>query len=377
MSDKTLKVCFVSPLSYVFFSKDAARKVGGAEKQMYLLGKNLSIDPMFDVHFLVADFGQKEIECQDSISLWKSFRYQSNPLVIIYNLFKTLKKIDADIYVFRSAHTGIAIAVMIVKILLRKKSVYMLAHDAEINFKKQKQTEGLLTALLMKYVYQQSNCVTVQSVYQQDAVKKYRKRNPLLIKNIFKIQTREQIEKKEYLLWVGRIIKFKQPEKFLQLARQFPDEKFVMIAPPDKYFIEEHKKIRQRADKIKNLDFIDFVPPQDMPRYFLKAKVYVLSSYAEGFSNTMLEAMAAGCPILSLNVNPDNILEKYNSGFCAYNNQKKFITLLEKLIKNQDLRKQTGANGQQYVSDNHAPAPIIKQFKTLLKNVWNNRNKLA
>ena len=72
------KVCFVIPRAYYLFNKNSTNeqdKVGGAQKQAYLISTELAKNSKFDVNFCVADFGQKNKEYYNNITVWKSFNF--------------------------------------------------------------------------------------------------------------------------------------------------------------------------------------------------------------------------------------------------------------------------------------------------------------
>ena len=366
------KICFVIPRAYYLFNPNISGtedKVGGAQKQAYFLSTGLAEDSNFDVHFLVADFGQAEFEENQNVKLHKSFDFSKNIVQRTLKLLKTLKKINTDIYIFRTADIGVASAVFYVKLFLKKKVVYMLAADAETSKKRQKKHNGFFTAFTMPYVYKNADIITAQTKQQYEIFAKHRKRKPdAIIKNIYSNEKPANINhnEKDTILWVGRLSEIKNPELFLGLAKRFPSEKFVMIAPIVLEKQEYGKKIQTEAKKTPNLQYVDYVKPSEIKEYYSKAKIYVLTSDSEGFSNTMAEAMMQECAILSYNVNPDNILNKYKCGFCTDKNINTFYTNFEKLNNNFELRKSFGINGAKYILENHKKDVIINTFKNLL-----------
>ncbi|RFU22906.1 glycosyltransferase family 4 protein [Geodermatophilus marinus] len=54
---------------------------------------------------------------------------------------------------------------------------------------------------------------------------------------------------------------------------------------------------RARADG--RTTFLGYVPPDEAPEVYRSADVFVSPTYSEGFSNTLLEAMASGLPVVS------------------------------------------------------------------------------
>ena len=364
------KVCFVIPRAYYLFNpeiKGAEDKVGGAQKQSFLISTTLAEDNNFDVHFCVADFGQKNFEERHQVKLWKAFNFNDHIFKRTRSLFKTLKKINADIYVLRSADVGVAIAILYINRFLKKKILYMLAADAETTHKRLKTHSGIMTSVFMRFAYKKVDIITAQTKQQSKLFENDRKRKPdNIIKNIYTPTNEDPDQIKDNILWVGRLDKIKNPYIYLDLAKKYPGETFIMIAPIVRDFIEYGKQVQKDAKKIPNLQLIDFVKPEKIWNYYLKAKIYVLTSELEGFSNTMAEAMQAECPVLTYNVNPDNILHKFKSGYCADSEINKFYTDFETLNTDLPHRSELGKNGANYIKENHQKDVIIKIFKNIL-----------
>ncbi|NPA45214.1 MAG: glycosyltransferase family 4 protein [Chlorobi bacterium] len=369
------KVCFVIPKAYYLFNpntKGAKDKVGGAQKQAYLLSISLAEDKNFDVHFLVADFNQEKIEQIKNVTIWKSFNFSNNIFKRVLNLLSVLKKINAEYYIFRSADVGVAFAMFYVKNVLKKKVIYMIASDIETSKTEQKKHSSFATVKSMQYVYNKSDILTAQTKQQSLNLLKNRNRLPdAIIKNIYLNISDNDVNfnKKNTILWVGRITKNKKPELFIELAEKYPNEEFIMIAP----VVLEHKnygnKIQNDVKNIKNITLLNYVNPNEINEFYKNAKIYVLSSEFEGFSNTMAEAMIQECPILSYNVNPDNILEDYKCGLCANKNSNLFFKQFDNLLNNDELRKTLGQNGRNYIKNEHGKNKIINTFKSLFDKI--------
>ena len=56
--------------------------------------------------------------------------------------------------------------------------------------------------------------------------------------------------------------------------------------------------ICRKLELEKNVHFVGFC--NDMTRYYSNSRVFVMASFAEGFPNSMVEAMKYGCPIVSV-----------------------------------------------------------------------------
>ncbi len=92
------------------------------------------------------------------------------------------------------------------------------------------------------------------------------------------------------LLFHGRVDRRKG---VLDLLEALPDGVRLLVSGigPD---LDE---ARARADG--RTTFLGYVPPEQAPEVYRSADVFVSPTYSEGFSNTILEAMASGLPVVS------------------------------------------------------------------------------
>ncbi len=365
------KLCFVVPRAYYLFNPKAQAvndKVGGAQKQTFLLSSELAKDPSFDVHFCVADFGQENFEIIRNVKLWKAFSFNEPIIKRTLKFLKTLKRINADYYIFRSPDIGVAFAVFYIKNVLKKKIIYMIAGDMETSHKRLSRFTSARTAFFMKYVYQKADQITAQTLQQAGQFKEFRKRTPdRIIKNIYPVMNPEiDILKKNEILWVGRLDKVKKPELFLELAKKHRHRRFIMIAPVIRDYQSYGIQFREKTRDIENLILLDYIDPKEIKSYYLKAELYVLTSEYEGFSNTMAEACQYECPTISFNVNPDNILHHHNFGICAAGDLNRFFAMFESLISDKERLIKMGKNARNYIETYHSVEENFIQFKTIL-----------
>jgi len=245
----------------------------------------------------------------------------------------------------------------------------MMASDSEIHFSTLNNKSGFFTAFFMKLAHKYVDLLSVQNTNQFISLNKQRKQKKIeLIKNV--IQTKVVIQKnnkKEIILWVGRLHPIKQPEIFLELAKKYPSKIFVVIAPNVPEFFKYGKKIIQQINRIKNIKYIEYVEADKIIEYYKQSKIYVLTSHKEGFSNTMMEAMAAKCAVLSLNVNPNNIFEDKKNGICSNGNKNLFFQYFDKLLNESEFAANLGINAQKYIVKNHNAKQISDKFVKFIK----------
>lgn len=368
----SLKICFVIPRAYEYFFPGITPVGGGAEKQCYLLGKALSKYKEFDVHFCLADFGQEYRLSKDNISFWRIHKLSDNKLSGLIKIQKTLTDVNADIYIFRAANPAILFFTFYIKQILKKKVVYMMAHDMEITLSLLKKHTSFLTAILMKITHKYVDLLIVQNK-QQLSVSKHRKNKAtVIIPNPIDYKKEDitiDFNHRKGAVLVARLDPIKQIELYLQLAAKFPNEKFKMIAPKSLEHPAYGNAIIEALKTHNNINYIEFVPHNLILDYYKQSKIYVMTSEMEGFSNTMMEAMLSGCAMLSLNVNPNGIFDNEENGICANGNYDLFTKYYEKLITDKQYAENLGRNAQQYIIRNHNIDDIIKQMAKSLKDL--------
>jgi glycosyltransferase involved in cell wall biosynthesis len=240
--------------------------------------------------------------------------------------------------------------------------------DAKPNFF-QKGIIGSVRWELFRFGLKTANLVIVQHEEQNKNLEKVYGKKGIVRKSAHKISEQTNVSRGEYFLWVARCDEWKQPELFIRLAIEFPRQIFIMICPfssDQNYF----QKIKKSVQQIKNIEFINYVPFDEIDNYFLKAKVFINTSKTEGFPNTFVQAAKNKTPILSLNINPDCILEKYKIGINAGGSFETLKEGLSKLLGNQELWKKMSENAYKYAKENHDIKKIIEEDKKILVEIF-------
>ena len=128
--------------------------------------------------------------------------------------------------------------------------------------------------------------------------------------------------KKDYILFVGRLEKQKAPHRailiFSKIAEFHPDLRFKIVGEGS--LKSDLKKYAQSLEVSEKIDFIGF--QKDVIKYYLSAKVTILTSVYEGFPNVLIESIALGTPVVSFNCPSgiEDIIIDGKNGFIAKNN---------------------------------------------------------
>ncbi len=314
-----MKVCFILSKAYPLFNKKNSSTFGGSELQLYLLAKEISKDENFSVSFLVGDYNQDERENYRGVEVFRGVNLNKaksffSKFIAAFRLYKILKKINADVYLFSTANPFLGLLSFFCR-MNNKKVIFRTASDIDCNLRFIKDS-GIL-GRIYRYGLENSDIVLTQNEQHKKLLKKNHGISAIILKNSIQIpEKRIAGMAKKRILWVSSCQKLKRPELFLDLAKKYPNEKFIMVCPPSIGSGRYWKHIDSKSKGVENLEFVNYVHFSDIQKYFNNAKVFVNTSDFEGFPNTFLQAGIAGTPILSLKVNPDNFIEEYNCGYC-------------------------------------------------------------
>jgi glycosyltransferase involved in cell wall biosynthesis len=350
--------------AYALFKKEEGN-FGGAEINLYYLATEFAKRKEYRVEFLVSDFGQENIEMHENVRVVKlkwlnDKKYPGIPYKIMRRVYLIYSLIinKSEIYITTTASEYSAYFILIGKYIRRKKVVFRVAHEWDID--KSLSSLSTIPRVFHRYSLPRFDQIIVQSDIQKRLLSENYNLNSVLIANGFPVKDYNEQPERDYILWVGRSAEFKRPDLFVKLAGELPNEKFLMILSGENDLKE---KIKENASDVLNIRIIDFVSFFDIDEVFIKAKCFVNTSVKEGFPNTFIQSGLASTPILSFNVDPDGILEKYSMGFCCNEDMQKAIQYLHKLDK--QTMSRMGENALRYVNEHH-----------LLKDKVNDYNKI-
>ncbi len=370
MKEKKLKICFFSPSSYTFFSESKSINHGGAELQMYMLAKKIAENKDFEIIFFVGNYGQKKILYKNKIKLIRSFNLLNkdnifNKLIKAIKLFFLFVNTKPDIVINTTANAIVCITGFYTKIF-NKKYIYRTAHLIDVNTCRIKNNG--ISGKLYKYGLLNADKIITQNKEHKDLLFKNHSLHADVMRNCFEVNYLA-LPKKEYILWVGRFETWKNPELFLNLAKELKNNNFIMICPNDNENFKKWNIFKEKTNLLQNIEFIDYVPFFEIQDYFNRSKIFVNTSTFEGFPNTFLQAATARTPIVSLNVNPDNFITEHDCGIFCNNNFDLLIKKTKELLQNKEELEKKGENCYKYLKIKHDINKIGKQFEEIIYNI--------
>lgn len=124
------------------------------------------------------------------------------------------------------------------------------------------------------------------------------------------------------------------------------------------------KELGEELGISERLDFRGQIPRDEIPRYFAACDVFVLASRGEAAGNVILEAMAAGRPVVTTDAGgPGEYVRNGATGFVVpVEDDNAFSERLARLLDDPDLQDRMGAAGREVAVREHAYSRIVRGF---------------
>lgn len=299
---------------------------GGAETEMWTLARAFSSDPNFDLRVLTLAPGSWDAPVSLNPAVYPvqpppALTYEDSWIKrrisvgkYYFNFFRCLRRQQAKIYYAKLASAEASIVWLAARIT-GAKFVFRIEHDWETNLPDM--TDHIfrgrsLPARFFIHCLKKADLVVVQTTRQAAALADNFGIKTTLIPNGHPLPDPAEIEsrfaRRKTVLWVGRAHPMKRPHLFLDLAAQFPHHDFMMVMPPEPNHPDLFREVEERAASLSNITLIPGVAASEINQLYRRARLFVLTSEAEGFSNVVIEAMKNGCPVVTYDHNPNDIL---------------------------------------------------------------------
>jgi len=153
------------------------------------------------------------------------------------------------------------------------------------------------------------------------------------------------------VLFVGRLVKEKGLDRLLRVWASLPGHETMLLLIVGDGPLKED--LESQAKKLRLLPSVRFLGHQaDVSKFYSIADLFVLPSKTEGMSNSLLEAMAAGLPVVASNVGGNkDVIKDQQSGFLVdWEDTKLCAGILLTLLSDAELRQQIGNAARRQVS---------------------------
>jgi glycosyltransferase involved in cell wall biosynthesis len=281
--------------------------------------------------------------------------------------YKKIKEANPD-YVYESIPNWGSYFLGTICRILKVKYVLRISNDSFLDHRVLKSYSKFDRFFLMKGLGI-ADIVLCQNDYQYGVIRKnFPRKRVHKISNPIYIHNPEEYQKsgeRGYIAWAGLFQYQKNLKLLYQIAEALPHETFKVAGAPSSKADEETRIYLEKLKEMPNVELVGFLDRKSVLGFFSKAKFLLNTSRFEGFSNTFLEAMAMGTPILTSEaVNPDGIISKYNLGIVykdASHLREQWGTLV------QENYEELSAGVMGFVSQNHDYRTVADKLVKLLE----------
>jgi glycosyltransferase involved in cell wall biosynthesis len=381
-----MKICFWGSVARAFRGKTD----GGSELQMALLAISLArggnevvcLDPEIREDFITAD-GIKVL----SIKGWNkgimALRIVTHRIPQFYSLLKEQK---ADIYYCRMRDYMNILAYLAAR-KIKSKFIIAMASDLDATglgmrfkyyyFPNLREIwwwlfSGLLIEIIHPFLLRKADIVFVQHEGQKQILLRKGIKS-ILFNNLIELAKLPVISNpvRNDFVYVGWLDKRKGIKEFFELVNKAQSYTFKVIGPPrDKtghiYF--------ERLKSFQNVSLLGELKHSETLYHIGNSKALISTSPMEGFPNIFIEAWAYGVPVLSLYVDPGDVIKREGLGDFAEGKINKLLDSLKEVRNSAEF----SAKVKNYVERTHVLNDFkLKEINQIFNRLHNNEEVRA
>jgi glycosyltransferase involved in cell wall biosynthesis len=347
------RLCIVNPFEHG----------GGAEYQIERLIEALARSDEYEIHYLTHFVDERARNRTYQVSRIGSggpiprFGY----LMEARSLYRKLRDIDPCIIYQRvaCAYTGIC------AFYSRRRATPLLwhvAHDTEVTPQSLDRARNIVRLRLEKWAVEfgarHATRIVVQTRHQAHLLQKNYARGADAVIANFHPPAAETIDKSGPLtvIWIANLKPWKQPEVFVRLAnslRSRSEVRFVIVGAAAATSGRWQRALMQGIQNAPNLQYLGQKSHTEVNALLARAHIFVNTSVHEGFPNTFIQAWLRDVVVVSLQVDPDQSLERRGVGILA-RSEAGLVTAVRGLIDNPDVRAAYLERGRAHAIEHHS-----------------------
>lgn len=367
---RPLRVCLHAPLLWPLWSEGRIPFTGGAEVQQARIARALAARGC-EVTVVTCDYGQPAEVRVHGVRVLRTYALGAGLPVLRYfhpRLSRTVAALaaaDADVYYVRGASLEVGTTSEVAR-ARGAGFVFGAAHDLDADPRL-----PLLANPRDRAWYRRAlasaHSVVAQTNAQQRAFREGFGRDSVVVPNLIEV-AREAADPglDGPVVWLATYKAAKRPEWFVQMARALPARRFVMcgVVPIPPETTAAWEAAQQAGRELANLEVRGYLGREAVAGLFASAALFVHTSPAEGFPNTLLEAWSHGVPSVSC-VDPDGVAAEQGLGEVAAD-LPGAIAAVERWMASPGRRREAGARAREYVRARHAPEVVLGRLLEVL-----------
>lgn len=347
---------------------------GGAEYQSYLIAKSLN-PKYYDIFFLSFNRYPKSVIEMDnftiySISTNRLLSKFGKPYFLYYFKIKQILSQEKPDIVYRRMESSILGILCLLKKKLKFKLIWACASTNGLTEFKLHGLKNILTnfdELFRIYGIKNADKILVQTNEQKQLLLKRFNRDSIIFPNLHPTDNIESVKKGKNIkiLWIANFKHLKQPDYFIDLSEEFQNYtniEFVMIGRLGKGKFWEN--LNDRMKRVKNIECKGELSLEDVQKTLAESHILINTSLYEGFSNTFIQAWMHKVPVISLNVDPDDMIKNNKIGFHS-RTFRQLVKDTKTLIEDNNLRIEMGEIAYKFAIEKFSCKNICKLIRLI------------
>ena len=182
-----------------------------------------------------------------------------------------------------------------------------------------------------------------------------------------------ELSGKRVILFIGRLHRIKGLDvlarSYASLLHKIKDVALLVVGPDEDGTPKRMEAILKTSPALRSTVFTGMLTGKDKLAALACADLFVLSSYSEGFSTAILEALAAGLPVVISRQCGFPEVSEHNAGFIVENNEMALTEAISTLLSDDELRARMGHNGRNLVREKYTWSAIAASMAGLYRKL--------
>lgn len=172
---------------------------------------------------------------------------------------------------------------------------------------------------------------------------------------------------RSYIAWIANFGPAKNVPLLARIAAANSSIQFRVAGGMSGLATSETLAAVEKLRELPNVELVGYLSRQDVPGFLAGARYLLTTSLYEGFSNTFLEALALGTPLLvPARVDPDGIVGRFGLGRVAATDEELLQLPAAAMAMQSQTYREVSARCRDYVLEAHEPAALARKLVTFL-----------
>jgi glycosyltransferase involved in cell wall biosynthesis len=362
-------VAFYVPWIGALLTNADVTPTGGAETQIYLVARALAESGVRVCLLAYAipgvelprDVGGVAVLVRRPYLAHRRFGKLRETAALARSIFDS----GAAVIVTRSAGPHVGLVAAAAK-LSGRRFVFSSANVSDFDFGRL--SPSRVNDALFRLGIRLADRIIVQTLEQTRMCKEAFGRESALIKSIAEPAMPRTREPRAFL-WIARLVWYKRPLEYIELARSVPEATFWMVGVRVPLASEEDDlidEVERAAADVPNLELLPSRPRQELMELIDSSVAIVNTADFEGMPNVFLEGWGRGVPVLALTHDPDGVIESHDLGWFAQGSRERLAELARAAWEQRGEQTAIAERCRTYVRDEHSTDAVVARWRDAL-----------